>query len=74
MPLILFKKYILPSNSAKNRRILQVGLFVRASQAMLTGRRWTMVERIVSKMVRELIVNEIIDVSQKEEYEYALIC
>ena len=33
-----------------------------------------MVERIVSKMVRELIVNEIIDVSQKEEYEYALIC
>ena len=27
MPLILFKKYILPSNSAKNRLILQVGLF-----------------------------------------------
>ena len=41
---------------------------------MLTGRRWTMVEKIVSKLVRELIGNEIIDISQKEEYEYAIIC
>lgn len=33
-----------------------------------------MIERIVSKLVKELIANEMIDVNQKEEYEYAMIC